>query len=153
MKTRIPGFCSVAGLLAIIAFVACTKGGGGSTDDWGNGGNGGPHVINTLDTTKPVIQINTPTTDQVFSSGSAINITGKVTDAEGLYQGYIRVINDANGSILKEQLYEIHGTTAYDFNISYTASVSAASNYTVTVFYEDHGLNSTSKSVKVKVNP
>lgn len=41
----------------------------------------------------------------------------------------------------------------YNFNLNHTSSVPIITNYTVTVFFEDHGLNSVSKTVKIKVNP
>lgn len=140
-------------LFVILWATACSKGGSTGGDDGSGGGNGSPHVINAQDTVPPVVEINTPTASQVFSSGSTINITGKVTDGDGLYQGSIRITNDATGSILKEQLYVIHGVTQYNFNIGYGVAVTAAADYTVTVLFEDHGLNSTSKSVKVKATP
>ena len=129
-----------------IALISCSKGG---TPDDGSG----PHIINNDDSIPPVITIYTPVTDQVFSSGNTINVTGKVTDVGGLYRGSIRITNDANGALLKEQLYEIHGFQLYNFSTSYTTSVTAVSNYTVTVSFEDHGTNVTTASVKVKVNP
>jgi hypothetical protein len=140
-------------LVAVIVAAITGCGKGGQTGDNGNGGGDGPHVIDLTDTIFPEIVIYTPVLDQVYTTGAAINVTGKVTDAGGLYQGSIRITNDANGTVLKEQLYEIHGTVDYSFNISYTTAVSTASDYTVSVSYEDHGLNTTSKSVKVKVNP
>lgn len=142
-------------ICATAAFIAgCDKGGGVPDDGSGGGaGGGGPHVINFQDSTPPVLEVYTPVSNQVFSSGSAINVTGKVSDADGLYQGRIRITNDANGEILKEQFYEIHATLQYNFNISYTVGVTTASNYTVSVMFEDHGLNTTSQSVKIKANP
>jgi hypothetical protein len=134
--------------LVLISFSACTKG-GDETDD----SDGGPHIVTPNDVTPPEISIFTPTVNQVFSSGSVINITGRVTDDYGLYRGTIRVVNDVNGSVLLNQPYEIHGFLLYNFNLNHTASVNAASDYTVTVTFEDHGLNSATKSVKVKVNP
>ena len=129
--------------------VSCSKGGSSSND---NGG--GPHPTpSPIDTIAPVLNINTPIPNQIFTSGNVINITGRITDDLGLYRGFIRITNDANALILKEQLYEIHYVLAYDFNISYTPNVSVPSDYTVTVSFEDHGYNSTTKSVKVKVNP
>ena len=51
------------------------------------------------------------------------------------------------------QAYEIHGLLLYNFSINHTVSTFAAADYTVTVSFEDHGLNATTKSVKVKVTP
>lgn len=136
-------------ILVVLLFAACSKG-GTTTED--NGG-GGPHVDTPNDVTPPVIVINTPVDDQVFVSGSSISITGKLTDDYGLYRGSIRIVNNATGAVLKEQLYEIHGFLLYNFSLAYTTVVTTPSTYTVTVSFEDHGNNVTTKSVKVKVNP
>ena len=146
MNTRYHILISLASVITFA--VACSKG-GTSTD---NGG--GPHPTpSPIDTIAPVLTINTPTSNQVFTSGNVINVTGRITDDLGLYRGSIRITNDANGALLKEQLYEIHYVLAYDFNISFTTNVTSVANYTVTVFFEDHGYNNATKSVKVKVNP
>ena len=131
--------------------VSCSKGGesGVAADD---GSGGPPHVYSAGDTTAPVLAITTPTANQVFTNGNVITVTGKITDDLGLYQGTIRIVNDANGDVLKQQQYEIHGILSYNFNIAYTTAITAASDYTVTVTFNDHGLNATTKSVKVKVN-
>ena len=126
---------------------SCSKGGAAGGDD------GGSHIEAPSDVTAPVLVINTPTTNQVFTSGSTINVTGKITDDLGLYRGTIKITNDANGEVLKNQAFEIHGILTYDYNISYTPSVTITSNYTVTVSFEDHGSNSTTQTVKIKVNP
>jgi chitodextrinase len=140
------------GLAILIYLGGCTKGGADTGDVDGGGGNSS-HLDNPSDTTPPVVKINTPVADQVYTTGSVINVTGKVTDGDGLYRGSIRITNNVSGVVLKEQLYEIHGILQYDFNVSYTASVTVVSDYTVTVSFEDHGQNITSVSAKVKVNP
>lgn len=134
----------VSGILTTLLFIACSK--GGVPDE-------NPHVENNSDYTAPVVEIFTPTADQVFTGGSAISVTGKITDEAGLYRGSIRITNDANGAVIKEQQYEIHGVLLYNFSVTHTTAVTMASDYTVTVSFEDHGLNTTSRSVKVKVNP
>lgn len=147
MKARFPILLLL--IAGVLLAAACSKGGSSSND---NGG--GPHPTpSPIDTIAPALNINTPTSNQVFTSSNVINITGRITDDLGLYRGSIRITNDANGALLREQLYEIHYVLAYDFNISYTTNVSTSSDYTVTVFFEDHGFNSATKSVKVKVNP
>lgn len=133
----------------VVLLAACSKGGSSSSDD----GGGGTHIPSPNDTTAPLLDIYTPTANQVFTSGSIITITGRLTDDLGLYRGTIKITNDANGDILKNQAYEIHGLRLYDFSLSYVTSVTTASDYTVTVSFEDHGYNSVTKSVKVKVNP
>src|SRR5688572_20971255 len=110
-------FLIIVSIISAAIFIACNKGGYGPPDD------NGPHVINPSDTTAPAIDIYTPTDAQVFTSGNSMNITGKVVDSGGLYRGSIRVIDDANGNVLKEQPYEIHSTISYAYTISYTPSV------------------------------
>jgi hypothetical protein len=133
-------------LVIVCVAVSCSK--VSST----NGGES-DHYPSPNDTIPPQISIFTPTANQVFMNGNIINITGKLTDDLGLYRGTIRLINDATNSVILSQPYEIHGQLLYNFNFNHTASVTAATDYTVNVTFEDHGLNSTSKSVKVKVNP
>ena len=134
-------------LIAVLLFLSCSKNtGSGSSDD-------GDHIpVDNNDVSYPVIVIDKPLTDQVFVSGDTIKIQGRITD-NGLYRGKIKIVNDASGLALLDQAYEIHGFTLYDFNLAYKTSVTSASNYTVSVEFEDHGLNLTTKTVKVKVNP
>jgi len=148
MRLKRHTFYVLAWIAFLVTFESCSKSSAG-TDD----GSGGPHVISANDITPPVVNILTPADNQVFTSGNVINITGRLTDDLGLYRGTIKVINDANGAILMNQSYEVHGLKLYDFNINYTTSVSVVSDYTITVAFEDHGLNMTTKSVKIKVNP
>jgi hypothetical protein len=111
----------------------------------------GPHVINFKDTVFPVVTISKPTLGQVFKNGDTIKIEGKVTDTS-IYRGKLKIVNDANGTVVKEQEYEIHGLPSYDFNLIHKTTVTTASNYTIIAEWEDHGFNVTSKSVKIKVN-
>ncbi len=136
-------------LLILLILVSCSKGGDAGTDN----NSGGPHVFNPQDLTAPVINVNTPVDNQVFSSGNTLLVSGRVTDDLGIYRGSIRIINDANGIEVKQQAYEIHGPKTYDFNLSYVTSVLVVTDYTIVVFFEDHGYNGTTKTVKVKVNP
>ena len=141
-KDIIPAF------LLVSCFTACSKGGGTVENEVGT-----PHIVIVSDTTAPGIVISNPVANQVLSSGHTLNINGRVTDDWGLYRGRIRVINDANGFEMKNQAYEIHGILSYDFSLTYIPTVTVPTDLTITVFFEDHGLNTTTRSVKVKVNP
>ncbi len=145
-KTRHLIFLSLA---AAILCIACSKG-SVATDD--NGG-GIIHEPVPNDTLAPVLSISNPMADQIFVSGTAFNIIGAITDDYGLYQGYVKITDDANGVELKKQNYEIHGIKSYNFTVPFTPTVNTPSNYTVTVFFEDHGYNSITKKVKIKINP
>ncbi|MBL0336692.1 MAG: hypothetical protein IPP73_15630 [Chitinophagaceae bacterium] len=135
-------FCLLALLLP-----ACSKSGSG-----GNGNND-PHEINYNDVTAPVVEINSPVAGELFLSGNSIVVTGKITDTQGLYRGHIKVTSDANGAVLKDQAYDIHGLLLYNYNLSYLVNTATAGTYTVSVAFEDHGLNMTTKTVKVSVGP
>ncbi len=123
--------------------IACGK--GGVVDE-------PPHVITTNDTTYPVLEVTTPADNQVYTSGNAINITGKVSD-NSLYQGTISIRNDETGAIVREQNYEIHYIPVYNFSLSHQLSVTTPTEFTVIVKFEDHGYNRTTKAVQIKVNP
>jgi hypothetical protein len=138
------GILGIALISLLIA--ACSKGNGLTPDEDPN------HIVDFSDTTYPVIEIITPTADQEFKSGSAISITGKITD-NGLYQGTINIKDEETGATVKDQAYEIHGLPSYNYNLSYTPSVTKTTSYIITVAFEDHGFNKSSKSVKVKVIP
>jgi phosphate-selective porin len=138
-----------AAVLFVTIIVACSKSGTTTVQDEG----GGVHVYTPTDTIPPVVDIYTPAAAQTFSNGNSISITGKLTDDYGLYRGTIRITNDASGTLVKEQQYEIHGLLSYNFNFSHTVFTLAAADYTIAVSFEDHGTNVTTKTVKVKVNP
>jgi hypothetical protein len=140
-------FKILVGSVAIaLLLAACSKGGTATPD-------GPVHIPSPTDTIAPVLDIQTPSNNQVFSSGNSINVSGQVTDELGLYRGSIRIVNDATGLLVKEQLYEIHYIKLYNFSISHTVNVTSPTDFTITVWYEDHGYNKTTKVVKVKVNP
>jgi hypothetical protein len=127
-----------------LLFTDCSKGGYGASET--------DPVLNFSDTTLPVIEINTPTADQEFKSGATVSITGKITD-NSLYQGSINIKEEGTGNTIKDQLYEIHGLSSYNYTLTWIPSVTKITSYIITVAFEDHGLNKSSKSVKVKVNP
>lgn len=136
--------------LVIVVIASCSRSGG--LEGGGNGG-GGPHVVNDQDSIAPAITIATPTAAQVFTSGNTISMTGTITDETGLYRGSVKLVDDATGDELKIQHYEIHGFLSYNFTVAHTVTVSAPVNLSVTVSFEDHGRNMTTRSVKIKVNP
>lgn len=143
---RKKGFQIVLWPAAIFMLGACSKDSSG-TDESSN------HLFSANDKTPPEIIVFTPSANQVFSNANVINISGRITDDLGLYRGTIKIVNDANSSTVMSQAFEIHGLRLYNFNINHTTSVSTASDYSVVITFEDHGTNSATKSVPVKVNP
>ena len=141
----------VLAVVLLVIAVACSRGEG--PGDGGGGGNGGPHVITDQDSIAPVVTINTPTANQVFTSGSSISMTGRITDETGLYQGNVKLINTTTGEVVKDQAYAIHGFRSYDYTVTFAPVVTSGSDFTVLVTFIDHGLNSASQAVKIRVNP
>jgi hypothetical protein len=140
MKRKILfSFC----IATAIIVAACSKGGQAAED---------PHISDFSDSTTPVVELKSPTDNQLFTSGDIIKVEGKVTD-NSLYRGSIGITDDANAAIVKEQLYVIHGYQSYDFYVEYKTAVTVVTNYTVTVQYEDHGEKAGIKAVKVKETP
>jgi hypothetical protein len=137
----------IVGLASILIY-SCAKSGGASYDP----GNGNPHVYDPGDSTFPVIYIDLPVDSQVYHSGDLMKVEGRITD-NGLYRGNIKIVNDVTGELVKQQLYETHGLQSFNFSVPYSTSVTNSTYYTVTVSYEDHGLNTSVKSVKAKVVP
>jgi hypothetical protein len=138
-------------IAAVLILVSCSKGAGDTADDGTGGGVHGP-VPN--DTIAPVITVTNPVPNQTIVSGTAFTINGTVTDDYGLYQGYVLVTADASGVEMKKQTYEIHGFKGYNFSVPFTPpSVTVTTDCTVTVSFEDHGNNKTTKTVKIKVSP
>lgn len=132
----------------VVIMMYCSKGGDPADD-----GSGGSHVVTPSDIIPPVITIATPTANQVFSNGSNITISGRITDDLGLYRGTIKLVNDATGFSIVNQPYEIHGLLQYNYTLSQVITVQAATDFTVTVTFEDHGNNITSQTAKIRVNP
>ena len=150
-RNEIKGFVLAVLPVIVLFAVACSRGEGPGSG--GGGGNGGPHVITDQDSIAPVVTISTPADNQVFASGSSVSMTGRITDETGLYQGSVKLVNDATGEEVKNQQYAIHGFRSYDYTVTHTPSVGVPTDFTVTVNFFDHGLNSTTRSVKIKINP
>jgi phosphate-selective porin len=126
--------------------VACAKG-SATADD------GGVHTPTPNDVVAPVITITAPFENQDVPSGTTLNITGLITDDYGLYQGSVRIINNANGFELLKQAYIIHGIRSYNFSLSFNHTVTTVTNCTVIVSFEDHGSNTATKQVSIKISP
>jgi hypothetical protein len=134
----------VAFVFTLLASCSKTKGSGGTDDD--------DHHVDVNDTTFPVIRIDSPLPNQVFVSGDTIKVEGQITD-NSLYRGKIKITNDLSGLVVNEQLYETHFFTFFSFRFKHKTSVTVPTDYTITVEYEDHGLNMSAQTRKVKVNP
>lgn len=112
-----------------------------------------PDAIDQNDDIFPVITVSKPTAGQVYLSGDSIVVQGKTTDDKIVYKGKVRITNDATSAIVAESFYESHFLTAIDFRLAYKAIVSAPTDFIILVEFQDHGANTSSATIKVKVNP
>jgi hypothetical protein len=136
---------SIVYCLLLFISVSCGKSGIPSDHD-------DSFPIDPTDNSYPVVTVSSPTDDQVYTSGSTVNVMGTVSD-NSLYQGSISIRNEANGLVVKDQYYEIHYIPSYNFSMSCPITVTTPTDFTVSVKFEDHGRNITARTVNIKVNP
>ena len=133
-------------VLSSLLMSSCSKVGGGTVEE-------DLDAIDNNDDVLPVINLVRPVANQVYKSGDSIIVEGKVTDNKKLYKGKIFISNSINGAVVAEQYYETHFLQVMDLRLAYKATVSLATDFTVTVEFEDHGLNKATQTLSVKVNP
>ena len=128
------------------AVTACTKTGGAATEE-------DIHQVDPSDDIFPVITITRPTDNQVYVSGDSIIVEGNATDNKSMYKGKVFLTNDVTGYKVAEQYYETHFLQTLNFRVAYKATVTTPTDFTVSTEFEDHGLNISTKTLKIKVNP
>jgi hypothetical protein len=101
----------------------------------------------------PVITVDKPTDNQQFANGDTIFIKGLFSDNKKLYNAWIKIHDDAFGSLIKQQYFETHVSATIPFDIYHITTVTQPSNYTISLEVEDHGFNKSYKTMKIKVNP
>lgn len=97
----------------------------------------------------PVVMLNTPVNNQVYTAGQNIMIVGSASDNKFINQIHIVITNLATGS---EYLHvHIHpNTNSFTFNQPYT--VQAGTAYKIEIIADDASTNSTTRSVVVSCN-
>jgi hypothetical protein len=124
---------------------ACSKTGGPGIDN--------PDLIDQNDDIFPVVTVIKPTNNQVYKSGDSVVVQGYATDNKIVYKGSVKITDDANGMEVKSGTYESHYLQRMDFYVAFKSVVTAITNYTVTIEFQDHGANTVNQILKVKVNP
>lgn len=142
MKGLVYGMIIFAGVL----MAGCSKVGGSTEDQDLN-------AIDINDDVFPIITVSKPTVNQVYKSGDSIIVEGKVTDNKKLYKGKVQIRNDVNNFVLAEAYYETHFLAAIDYRLAYKAEVTSPTDFSVLLEFQDHGLNTSTATIKVKVNP
>jgi hypothetical protein len=131
---------------ACILILSCSKVGGPADDN-------NITAIDETDDVPPVIAVTKPVANQLYSSGDSIIVEGNVTDNKKMYKGKVQIKNDVNGFMVAENYYETHFLPAINFRLAYKAVVTAPTDFSVLMDFQDHGGNPVSAIIKVKVNP
>ena len=132
-------------VLASLIMISCKK--------VGNEAEGSLDAIDLNDKVFPVITVSKPIANQVYTSGDSIIVEGKVTDDKKLYKGKVQIINDANSFVLADNYYETYFLQVINFRLAYKAVVTVATDLNILIEFQDHGTNTSTATIKVKVNP
>ena len=132
--------------IASAIILSCTKTGGSAAED-------DLHQEDQNDDIFPVITIIKPTDNQVYANGDSIIVEGKATDNKVMYKGKVTLKNDMTGLVAAEQFFETHFLPELNFRLAFKAIVAATTDFTITTEFEDHGLNKSTKTLIVKMNP
>ena len=132
-------------ILTCVIMISCTKVGVGEEEN-----------LNTIDESDdlfPVITVSKPTANQLYISGDSIVVEGIVTDDKIVYKGKVQIKNDANNLVVADGYYESHFLKAINYRLAYKAVVTASTDFSILVEFQDHGANTSTTTIKVKVNP
>ena len=132
-------------VLTCVIMISCTKVGVGEDEDL--------NMIDEEDEVFPVITVSKPTANQVYLSGDSIIAEGIVTDDKIVYKGKVQIKNDANNFVMADGYYESHFLKAINYRLAYKAVVTAPTDFSILVEFLDHGSNTSTTTIKVKVNP
>jgi len=131
-------------VLTNVTMISCSKVGGPGQETL--------DAIDQNDDVFPTITVSKPTASQVYISGDSIIVEGKVTDDKIVYKGKVQIKNDAN-LVLADSYYESHFLQAINYRLAYKAVVTAPTDFSILVEFQDHGANTSTTTIKVKVNP
>lgn len=133
-------------ILAGVIIISCSKVGGAAEEGYLD-------TIDQNDDVFPTITVTKPTVNQVYLSGDSIIVEGKVTDDKIVYKGKVQIRNDATNLVMADGYYESHFLKAIDYRLAYKAIVTAPTDFSILVEFQDHGANTSATTIKVKVNP
>src|SRR6187402_2278335 len=132
-------------VLTSVIMVSCSKVGSPGEEPF--------EAIDQNDDVLPTITISKPTANQVYASGDSVIVEGKVTDDKIVYKGKVQIKNEANNLVISDGNYESHFLQAINFRLAYKAVVTAPTDFSILVEFQDHGANTSTAIIKVKVNP
>ena len=132
-------------ICAAAVIASCTKVGAADEENI--------EAIDQNDDVFPVINVLKPVVNQVYRNGDSIIAEGNVTDDKKMYKGKVQIKNDANNFMVAENYYETHFLSAMNFRLAYQAIVTVSTDFSVLIEFQDHGANTSTATIKVKVDP
>lgn len=99
------------------------------------------HSHDEVDTTTPVVTINSPSDSLVYHNGDTVHMIGTISDND-LHNGEIKIMDDTTAFEYYGYYHHIHETTSAVINFDYIVSgVTQNSAATLTYMYNDHADN------------
>ena len=132
-------------VLTSVMIISCSKVGAGQQENL--------DAVDQNDDVFPVVTVSKPTANQSYASGDSIIVEGKVTDNKIVYKGKVQIKNDANNLVMADSYYESHFLQAINYRLAYKAEVTVPTDFSILVEFQDHGANTSTTTIKVKVNP
>ena len=101
------------------------------------------------DTAAPVVSLNSPSANQLYTPGQTINISGSITDDNYIAEVHIHVSNTNTGALLMDvHLYPAGSTTTFNQSLTAVAGV----NYKIQVIAKDKAVNEGRSTVEASCN-
>ncbi|MEO8403603.1 MAG: Ig-like domain-containing protein [Chitinophagaceae bacterium] len=119
-------------ILFLFSLTACSKNKSGSDD----------HQL-------PVIQLTSPTNNQVYTAGQSINITGTITDNDKIAEIHVHISNNTTAQLL-EDIHRFPTSGSYSLNESFTAQTGIS--YKIQLIAIDKSANQQIQTVMVSAN-
>lgn len=94
----------------------------------------------------PAISIQTPGAGASFAAGTAVAITGSITDANRIVQVHLHISSEESGQLLVD-IHRYPGEAA--FTINETFAIPSAGNYRIRVIARDNQGNEGQETVSV----
>ena len=97
----------------------------------------------------PVVIITSPNSDQLFSAGETVNITGTLSDNQKLTEVHVHISNNSTGTLLID-IHRNPEAAIYNLNESFQAQ--AGINYKIQVIAKDNSTNENRSAVEITSN-
>jgi len=125
--------------LIMLAVASCQKDSGSTTP--------------ATDSSPSLIQIDFPVTGAIYANGSALNITGTITDNDNLSTAKVEVKNKTTNATLNQQTSSTGNVTFYRFQWSWTITgITATTPGTVKITAKDKNGFEVTKEVDITLD-